>query len=899
MKLQFDANQDFQLDAINAAVDLFKGQPAGASDFAYSKATSVSGTFLSVVVNNLLLDQETIEKNLEKVQLENGILRGCGDVPCGYGPCGDAGDPISGEGYKWQGMHFSIEMETGTGKTYVYLRTIHELHKQYGFKKFIIVVPSLAIKEGVLKNLEITKEHFDILYEKPVMNCFEFDPKKRALSKNFATTNSLQIMVMNIDQFARAGNIFYQKSDWGVPAEFIKATRPIVIVDEPQNMETDIRRQAIAKLNPLCTLRYSATHTVKYNEIYRLDPVSAYDKGLVKRIEVDGITEAENFNQAYIEVKSIRPQKNKIVAKLKIDANAKEGVIKKDVNVTIGDNLFEKSNKRDLYKEGFIVSEIDRESVTFNNGLNLVAGSKQGGLTDEIMKYEIESTIKNHFEKEKRFKAKGIKVLSLFFIDRVANYRSYENEKIGKGKIAVWFEEIYERTRKESKFKGILEYKAEQVHNGYFAQDKKGNWKDSNEGRDTQDDDSAYQLIMQKKEELLDINVPLRFIFSHSALREGWDNPNVFQICTLNETQSTLKKRQEIGRGLRLPVNQDGKRVFDESINVLTVTANQHYEEFAKQLQAEIEEDCGVKFDGGRIKDKNKKKPIKLTKNLQLDENFKALWEKIKHKTRYSIDYETAELIKRASKRIKDIDISKPKLVRSKADILMDKDSIRAGFTKAQEARELYAEINIIPDVLSYIQSKTRLTRDTICRILIESGKIEDVFVNPQQFMDKVCSEINTVLNEMIVDGVKYEKIAGEYYDQMLFDSEELYGYLDDLFAVGKKDKTVYDHVQIDSNIEREFAKACEERDDIKFYFKLPGWFFIDTPIGKYNPDWALVYEGDEKIYFVAETKGTNNLNDPSLSNEERYKIRCGHKHFANFPDVKFKAPVTKLEQLI
>ena len=380
MKLQFDANQDFQLDAINAAVDLFKGQPAGASDFSYSKASSVGGTFLSVVANNLILDEETILKNLQTVQKANNIE----------------------ESKTLDGFHFSIEMETGTGKTYVYLRTIHELNKQYGFKKFIIVVPSLAIKEGVLKNLEITKEHFDIIYEKPVMNCFEFDPKKRALSKNFATTNSLQIMVMNIDQFTRAGNIFYQQSDWGVPAEFIKATRPIVIVDEPQNMETDIRRQAIAKLNPLCTLRYSATHTVKYNEIYRLDPVRAYDKGLVKRIEVDGITEAENFNQAYIEVKSIKRQKNKITAKLKIDVNAKEGVLKKDVTVKVGDNLFEKSNRRDLYKDGFIVSEIDRESVTFNNGLNLVAGSKQGGLTDEIMKYEIESTIKNHFDKEKQ-----------------------------------------------------------------------------------------------------------------------------------------------------------------------------------------------------------------------------------------------------------------------------------------------------------------------------------------------------------------------------------------------------------------------------------------------------------------------------------------------------------------
>jgi type III restriction enzyme len=663
-------------------------------------------------------------------------------------------------------------------------------------------------------------------------------------------------------------------------------------------METDIRRNAISNLNPLCTLRYSATHTVKYNEIYRLDPVSAYDKGLVKRIEVDGITEAENFNQTYIEVKSIKRQKNKITAKLKIDVNAKEGVLKKDITVKVGDNLFEKSNRRDLYKNGFIVTGFDQESITFNNGLVLNIGQRQGGLTDEIMKYQVESTIKNHFEKEKRLKAKGIKVLSLFFIDRVANYRNYENDNPTKGKIALWFEEIYERISKDAKFKGVFEYKPQQVHNGYFAQDKKGNWKDSNEGRDTKEDDSAYQLIMKDKEQLLDINEPLRFIFSHSALREGWDNPNVFQICTLNETRSTLKKRQEIGRGLRLPVNQDGVRIFDESINVLTVTANQHYEEFAMQLQAEIEDECGVKFDAGRIKDKNKKKQIKLTKNLVLDENFKALWEKIKHKTRYSIDYDTGELIKRAAKRIKDIVISKPKLVRSKADILMDKDSIRAGFTKAQEARELFAEINIIPDVLSYIQSKTRLTRDTICRTLIDSGRIDEIFVNPQQFMDKVCSEINTVLNEMIVDGVKYEKIAGEYYDQMLFDNKELYSYLDDLFKVNKPEKTVYDYIEVDSKIEREFANACEARDDIKFYFKLPSWFVIETPIGKYNPDWALVYEGDKKVYFVAETKGTKDINDPCLSQGERQKIKCGKKHFKNFPDVVFEAPVKELSDV-
>ncbi|MHC4573444.1 MAG: restriction endonuclease [Planctomycetota bacterium] len=880
MKLQFEANQLFQLDAINAAVDLFKGQPAGVSEFAFAKATETGGTFLAVVANNLILDEETLLKNLQSVQERNAIE----------------------ESKSLDGLNFSIEMETGTGKTYVYLRTIHELYKHYRFKKFIIVVPSLAIKEGVLKNLDITKEHFDVLYEKPRLDFYQFDPKKRGLSRNFATTDSLQIMVMNIDQFTRAGNIFFQQSDWGVPAEFIKGTRPIVIVDEPQNMETDIRRQAIAKLNPLCTLRYSATHTVKYNEIYRLDPVEAYDLGLVKRIEVDGITEADNFNQAFIQVKKITPQKTAITAKLRIDVNGKQGVSKRDVSVRVGDDLFEKSNRRDLYRDGFIVSEIDRQSITFTNGLCLHLGQRQGGLNDQIMKYQIESTVKNHFDKELRLKARGIKVLMLFFIDRVASYRRYDNGNAVKGKLALWFEEIYQTLKTQRKYKGLFDYKPDQVHDGYFAQDKKGNWKDSSEGRDTQDDDTAYHLIMQNKEKLLDIAEPLRFIFSHSALREGWDNPNVFQICTLNETESTLKKRQEIGRGLRLPVDHEGKRVFDATINVLTVTANEHYEEFARQLQAEIETECGVEFDRGRIKDKNKKKKITLTKNLVLDENFKALWDRIKQKTRYSVDYDTAELIKRAARKVSQITISKPKLIRSKAGLEMTKDAVRAELT-SQSGRDLFAEITSVPDILSYIQNKTRLTRDTICRILLESERIDDVFVNPQQFMDKVCDEINTVLREMIVDGIKYERIAGTYWDQMLFDNEELYGYLadlhGDLYPVKKKEKTVYDYVQIDSDIEWNFAEECEKRDDIKFYFKLPFWFTIDTPLGTYNPDWALVYEGDKRIYFVAETKGTDDINDPSLSQGERHKILCGRKHFEEFPDVEFKAPITNLTHIL
>jgi type III restriction enzyme len=346
-----------------------------------------------------------------------------------------------------------------------------------------------------------------------------------------------------------------------------------------------------------------------------------------------------------------------------------------------------------------------------------------------------------------------------------------------------------------------------------------------------------------------------------------------------------------------LPVDGEGKRVKDETINILTVTANQHYEEFAKQLQAEIEDECGVKFDGNRIKDKNKKKKVKLTKNLQLDENFKALWEKIKHKTRYSVDYDTNDLINKAAEKIADITISKPKLIRSKAVVDIKKDAVRAEL-KSEAIREIFNNIETVPDILSYIQNKTKLTRDTICRILIESGRIEDVFINPQQFMDKVCDCVINVLNEMMVDGIKYEKIAGSYWDQMLFDNEELSDYLDDLFEVSKKEKTIYDYIKIDSNIERDFARACEQRDDIKFYFKLPFWFKIETPLGTYNPDWALVYENDKKVYFVAETKGVNNIDDPSLSDAERFKIKCGKNHFKQFADVEFKAPVKTLNDV-
>lgn len=877
MKLQFDANQSYQLDAVKAVTDLFAGQPVRAGGFRLEQVFPDEQKLFQtdfVVGNRLMLDEPSLLENLQTVQKDNEI---------------EPSDSLDG-------LHFSLEMETGTGKTYVYLRTIHRLHELYGFKKFIVVVPSLAIKEGVLKNLQITKEHFDLLFEKPEMDFYLYDPKNRRLARHFATTNSLQVLVMNIDQFARAGNIIYQDSDWGIPIQYIQSVKPIVIVDEPQNMETEIRRRAIDNLSPLCTLRYSATHKYHYNLVYRLDPVRAYDLGLVKKIEVDGIESEDAFNQAYVELKAVTSKKKTLTAKLRIDVLTKDGVAKKDISVRAGTDLFAASNQREIYTDGFIIDEIDvsDQSVTFSNGTYLKVGQAQGGMTDEVMKFQIESTVRNHFEKERKLKDSGIKVLSLFFIDRVANYRAFDGDTVVQGKLAIWFEEAFLKISAEPKYKGLVPYAVEKVHNGYFSQDKKGVLKDT--GGDTQADEDTYALIMKDKERLLDISEPLRFIFSHSALREGWDNPNVFQICTLNETQSAMKKRQEIGRGLRLPVDQHGQRVFDEQVNVLTVCANESYEDFARSLQTEIEDECGVTFDKGRIKNKRKRKRIRLKKQLELDQNFKDLWEKIKHKTRYRVDYATDELICRAGAAIAELTIASARLVSRKARLEMDKGGVEGVLIK-ESIHEVKNEIFSIPDVLSAIQNKTNLTRDTLLRIIQRAGRVGDIPTNPQLFIDTVSAAILRILRGMMVDGIKYEKIAGQFWDQRLLDNKDLESYVDNLVEVKKQDKTLYNYVEVDSDIERKFARELEEREDVKFYFKLPFWFKIQTPIGEYSPDWAIVFDGDKRIYFVAETKGTTVLED--LSIPEQYKIRCGKKHFDTMPDVVFKAPIIKVSGLI
>jgi len=883
MKLAFESNLQYQQEAIKSITDLFEGQPL--EDSSVKSEISELDTYAHIYSygNRLVISEEQLLKNLQSIQQRNEI-------------------PVSEH---LNGMHFSVEMETGTGKTYVYLRTIYELNKLYGFKKFVIVVPSVAIREGVIKNLEITHEHFQNLYDNVPVNFQVYDSTRVSSLRGFATNNHIEILVINIDSFAKDENIINKPNDklnGQKPVSFIQATKPIVIVDEPQNMETEKRVAAIQNLNALCTLRYSATHRNVYNLTYSLNPVKAYDLGLVKQIEVDSIIEENTYNDAYVAVESIKATKTKVTASLSIYSNEAGGVKKKTISVKVGDDLYKLSNEREIYANGYIIEEIDaaNQCISLSNGSILYKGDSQGGLTDEVMKFQIRKTVEEHLKKESRLNKMGIKVLSLFFIDKVANYRQYDTQGNAlKGKFAEWFEEIYQEYITKPAFRELNKYPVEEIHNGYFSQDSKGKVKDTS--GETKADDDTYSLIMKDKEKLLGIDNPLRFIFSHSALREGWDNPNVFQICTLNETKSDIKKRQEIGRGLRLAVDQNGKRTYDPNINRLTVIANESYDDFAKALQKEIEEDCGVEFTG-RIKNKKERTPIKYRKGFEADPRFLELWERIKAKTTYRVNYDTQELITLAAKAVKDLpEIKAPSIRSTKIGITMTDEGVDTLYVG--EKVESYGGYSWkIPDVLGYIQGKTELTRSTILSILEKSGRLGDILINPQLFLDLATQAIQRSLYDLMIDGIKYQKIGDAEYEMKLFEAQELEVYLNDFtFKLNDNSKTIYEEfIPLDSGVESRFAKDCESSEQVKFYFKLPNWFKIPTPIGNYNPDWALVFEGDTKIYFVAETKdtGTATVDLSKLSKDEQLKIKCGKAHFEEFQEISYKV-INKIGQII
>jgi len=609
MQLKFDSNQEFQIDAIRAVMDLFEGLPLEGDDFSISvakqKGTGLFATQSEDVLaygNHAMLPDDALLSNLQLVQERNFLKQSTSLLKVNKYP------------------QFSIEMETGTGKTYVYLRT--ELHARYGYTKFIIVVPGKAIREGTLKNLEITETHFRTLYGNTPFSYAVYDSKNMSVVRDFSVSCGLSILIINIEAFRKdfddedfdleKGVLFHRPSEklsGRSPREFIQAVHPIVIIDEPQSVDNSaIAKHSIALLNPLFTLRYSATHRDPHNLIYRLDPIQAYEMRLVKKVAVAEVLGADGPRAgAFAKLLSV-VNDDGIRAQLEIDEETDHGPKRKKVKVKSGDDLYTKSKHRDAYQDGFVVGEISAEAgsefILFEpSGICLHIGEAHGGDDEAVKRLQIRKTIEEHFDKELELKGKGIKVLSLFFLDRVANYRVYPEEgEAAKGRYAEWFEEEYERMRVLEKYADLVQPPVIKVHDGYFAEDNTGKLKDSRGEGDAADDETAYNKIMKEKERLLSLDEPLKFIFSHSALREGWDNPNVFQICTLNQTNTTIKKRQEIGRGMRLPVNQDGERVFDDSINKLVVIANESYKDFARKLQTEYENDCGVTF--GKISEK-------------------------------------------------------------------------------------------------------------------------------------------------------------------------------------------------------------------------------------------------------------------------------------------------------
>lgn len=993
MKLQFDANQTFQLDAISAVVDLFDGQPQGTPDYAVIRIGDIGHLFAGQVqtelgvANRLQLSSDGLRANLREVQSRNDI-----DVP----------EPIAPlEGWELFDVpanarrlcpHFSVEMETGTGKTYVYLRTIFELSRRFGFLKFVIVVPSVAIREGVLKTLQITADHFRALYNNLIFESFVYDANEIDRIRQFATSSALQILVMNIDAFRRnfvgteaeqKSNVIYKESDklsGRQPIEFVQAVRPIVIIDEPQSVDGTPRAQeAIKALNPLCTLRYSATHRQPYNLVYRLDPIRAFELKLVKQIVVASASAIGGANDAFVRIEKI-DNRSGIAAKMRIHVQGPGGPKVKSVTVRQGADLHAISNERAAYRDGFSVAEIsaepDNEFVRFSNGLRLALGQEAGGMRDEIWRAQIKETVKRHLEKELQLQGRGIKVLSLFFIDRVANYRGYQADGRGvPGKFAAAFEEALAAFASDPRYAplDLMSIPKSELHGGYFAQDKKKVFRDTR--GDTQADHAVYDLIMKDKERLLSLDEPLRFIFSHSALREGWDNPNVFQICTLNETASAVKKRQEIGRGLRLPVDQNGFRVRDDAVNRLYVMANESYEDFARALQTEYEEDCGVTFgrvpiaalaklarvvDGreqpigrdaaeeirsalvgsgildaeGRIlpafqpqetgfrlflperhadltpavtdllttyqmerhvRRARDERPNHLRKEILLGSEFQGLWDRIKAKTTYRVEFATAELIRRAAEAVRRMPaITVPTVRISAGQLSPERGGVTTTATSVGEVETSYAD-RPLPDVLAYLQSETELTRSTLVRILRESGRLADFFIDPQRFMDAVSTNVKHELERLLVEGVKYERIGSAgtdaEWEMRLFEEHD--GDVVNFLDAQSVKHSVYAYVVCESAVEREFAKQLDAREDIKVFVKLPSWFEIDTPVGKYNPDWAIVKDDGRVLYLVRETKSTKEF--MKLRTSEADKVRSGQRHFDAL-GVPFAIAVTAAE---
>lgn len=962
MKFQFDAHLPHQSAAINAVLGVFESSRAiDGRDYNTALQTFDTELFQGVVqtphgIGNAGLDSVDLWHRIKTVQEQNGI-EPSKYVLTAYGDKDERQCP-----------HFSIEMETGTGKTYVYLRTIFDLHARNGFTKFIIVVPSVAIREGTLKTLEMTRDHFRSIYDKVPYDYFVYDSRKLGKVRQFASSNQLQIMVINIDAFrgAKDSRVFAQGRDQlsgHKPSDFVASANPIVIIDEPQSVDnTTASQKAIQSLNPLCTLRYSATHRNPYHLLYQLNPVQAYDQNLVKGIEVSSVTSDGATSQAdpflKLDAVELRQGGGSIRAKIKV---LKSGSSKPStLTVKRGDNLHSKSGDNEIYADNWLITEISAaagsEYLEFANGRTLSLGEEMGGSNDDILKEQIFETVRCHCERVNQLQPRGIKVLSLFFLDKVGNYRTYaEDGSPVKGRYALWFEEAYAKYAGHKVLGKHLTHAADKVHDGYFSGDKSG-WKDTS--GTTKADTEIYELIMKKKEELLSPDVPLQFIFSHSALKEGWDNPNVFQICSLREMGTDTERRQTLGRGLRLARDNDGNVVHEPHVNRLTVICNERFEDYAKALQNDIQLATGIEFgivkpdafrqlirpeetdaigkdaskklweelksreylttkgevtdkftpdkEGfvldtsdefrslrpqviqllrqisftSRIRNKRDRTRIRLNKHVQLTPEFEELWRRISRRTKYAVEFSTENLIATAVKEMKEIPhIPSITITTTSDQLVLDQGGIRGNTVRESTAKTL--ENTKLPDLLSQLQGETRLTRSTLARILIDSDRLGDFLRNPSVFSAWATKAINKAMSAIVEDGVTYERVEGLDYKQHLFDkddAEEITAYASRLYQVQNKNKALHDFIEWESEPERSFAEALDAREEVKLFFKLPRWFQIPTPVGSYNPDWAIVAGDPDKVYLVRETKST--LEKGKRRDSENQKIKFGKLHF-------------------
>lgn len=964
MKLHFEPNLEYQHTAIESVCDLFRGQEICRTEFTVTRDALAAQQTLAFAQSELgignrlqLLDDELLA-NLSAIQTRNGLR------PSASLASGD----------------FTVEVETGTGKTYVYLRAIFELNRRYGFTKFVIVVPSVAIKEGVYKTLKITEEHFRALYANTPFEYFLYDSSHPGKVRSFATSPHIQIMVVTVGAINKkdVNNLYKDSEKTGgeKPIDLIKATRPILIVDEPQSVDGGLEgrgKEALGSMNPLCTLRFSATHADKHHMLYRLDAVDAYERKLVKQIEVASLEVEGGHNKGYVKLLSTSNKKGSFSAKVELDVQRATTVSRESVTVQPGDDL-QQVTGRAVYAD-FLVQNIGcktgEEYLELSNlEKPLRPGEAIGDVDgDALKRLMIRRTIEEHLDKELRLRPQGIKVLSLFFIDVVEHYRSYAPDGTQvKGKYAVMFEEEYRKAAAKPKYRTLfnevdLESDATEVHDGYFSIDKKGTWTDTAENNQGNRDNAerAYNLIMKDKERLLGFETKLKFIFSHSALREGWDNPNVFQICAIREMGTERERRQTIGRGLRLCVNQKGERLRGFDINTLTVIATEGYEEFAANLQKEIEEDTGIRFgivekhqfaalpvtdEAGRttalgvpqseaiwthlkdaghldakgkvqdslktvlkdgtlelpeafkgqlsqvkeilrklagkldIKNADERKSVRTRQAVLHSEEFQALWNRIKHKTTYRVQFDNEKLVTACIKAIRECPpITKTRVQIRKADLAIGRGGVSSEETTVAAPITIEESDIELPDLLTDLQDKTQLTRRSLVRMLTESGRLDDFKRNPQQFIELATDSINRTKRFAIVDGIRYQRLGeNDFYAQELFEHEELTGYLKNMLAATK---SVYESVVYDSSgVERSFAEQLEKNEAVKVYAKLPGWFKVPTPLGTYNPDWAVLIDkdGTERLYFVVETKSS--LFTEDLRDKESAKIECGKAHF-------------------